>query len=94
MYQVNRHWVLSETAKQFVSFHFPVVSPTASVGPGSGSSTENLQSSGFEYSVCFLPPLVLNFELPPDYPSTSPPVFTLSGKWLSQAQVCRRFLTF
>lgn len=52
-----------------------------------GSSTESLQSSRFEYSVCFLPPLVLNFELPPDYPSTSPPVFTLSGKWLSQAQL-------
>ncbi|XP_010179470.1 PREDICTED: E3 ubiquitin-protein ligase RNF14-like, partial [Mesitornis unicolor] len=52
----------------------------------SGNSTESLQSSRFEYPVCFLPPLVLHFELPPDYPSTSPPAFTLSGKWLSQAQ--------
>ncbi|XP_036380465.1 E3 ubiquitin-protein ligase RNF14 [Megalops cyprinoides] len=46
-----------------------------------------------EYSVSFLPPLVLNFELPPDYPSTSPPSYTLSSKWLSRAQltaVCRR----
>ncbi|XP_048851387.1 E3 ubiquitin-protein ligase RNF14 isoform X1 [Brienomyrus brachyistius] len=46
-----------------------------------------------EYAVSFLPPLVLNFELPLDYPSTSAPAFTLSSKWLSRAQltaVCRR----
>ncbi|XP_071373102.1 E3 ubiquitin-protein ligase RNF14-like, partial [Centroberyx affinis] len=40
-----------------------------------------------EYNVCFLPPLVLNFELPPDYPSTSSPVFTLSSKWLTRVQM-------
>lgn len=40
-----------------------------------------------EYNVCFLPPLVLNFELPEDYPSTSPPIFTLSSKWMTAAQV-------
>ncbi|XP_029925474.1 E3 ubiquitin-protein ligase RNF14 [Myripristis murdjan] len=46
-----------------------------------------------EYNVCFLPPLVLNFELPADYPSTSSPVFTVSSKWLTRAQMsslCRR----
>uniref|UniRef100_A0A8I3WBN9 RBR-type E3 ubiquitin transferase n=1 Tax=Callithrix jacchus TaxID=9483 RepID=A0A8I3WBN9_CALJA len=53
----------------------------------SGNSNECLQNSGFEYTICFLPPLVLNFELPPDYPSSSPPSFTLSGKWLSPTQV-------
>jgi len=79
---------------QFISFHFLVVSQTVSIPFDSGSSTESLQSNGFEYTVCFLPPLVLNFELPPDYPSTSPPAFTLSGKWLSQAQVCRVVLVF
>ncbi|XP_019361896.1 PREDICTED: E3 ubiquitin-protein ligase RNF14 [Gavialis gangeticus] len=52
-----------------------------------GSPNERLLHNGFEYSICFLPPLVLNFELPPDYPSASPPVFTLSGKWLSQTQL-------
>lgn len=60
---------------------------------GSGNSAETLQSPRSEYTVSFLPPLVLNFELPPDYPSTSPPVFTLRGKWLSQAQVCETVLT-
>ncbi|KAM3600698.1 uncharacterized protein V6R79_000967 [Siganus canaliculatus] len=40
-----------------------------------------------EYSVCFLPPLVLNFEFPAEYPSTSPPVFTLSSKWMTRAQM-------
>ncbi|XP_072231333.1 E3 ubiquitin-protein ligase RNF14 isoform X2 [Leuresthes tenuis] len=46
-----------------------------------------------EYDVCFLPPLVLNFELPADYPSTSAPLFTLSSKWMTKAQMsslCRR----
>ncbi|XP_015730974.1 E3 ubiquitin-protein ligase RNF14 isoform X2 [Coturnix japonica] len=51
----------------------------------SGISAESPQS--FEYTVHFLPPLVLNFELPPDYPSSSPPAFTLSSKWLSPAQL-------
>ncbi|XP_061104609.1 E3 ubiquitin-protein ligase RNF14 [Conger conger] len=46
-----------------------------------------------EHDVSFLPPLVLNFELPRDYPSTSSPEYTLSSKWLSRAQLsalCRR----
>ncbi|XP_047464002.1 E3 ubiquitin-protein ligase RNF14 [Mugil cephalus] len=46
-----------------------------------------------EHNVCFLPPLVLNFELPADYPSTAAPEFTLSSKWMSKAQMtslCRR----
>ncbi|XP_062867361.1 E3 ubiquitin-protein ligase RNF14-like [Trichomycterus rosablanca] len=46
-----------------------------------------------EYDVSFLPPLVLSFELPADYPSTSAPVFTLSSKWLSRQQLtalCKR----
>lgn len=46
-----------------------------------------------EHHVNFLPPLVLNFELPADYPSSSPPAFTLSSKWMSRAQMsalCRR----
>ncbi|XP_020780703.1 E3 ubiquitin-protein ligase RNF14 [Boleophthalmus pectinirostris] len=46
-----------------------------------------------EYNVCFLPPLVLNFEFPEDYPSTSPPQYTLSSKWMTRAQMsalCRR----
>ncbi|XP_044884602.1 E3 ubiquitin-protein ligase RNF14-like isoform X1 [Mauremys mutica] len=52
-----------------------------------GSPTECLQNNGYEYTICFLPPLVLNFEFPPDYPSVSPPVFTLSSKWLSLTQL-------
>ncbi|XP_018601527.1 E3 ubiquitin-protein ligase RNF14-like isoform X1 [Scleropages formosus] len=40
-----------------------------------------------EYAVSFLPPLVLNFELPVDYPSNSSPVFKLNCKWLSPSQL-------
>ncbi|CAM4672038.1 hypothetical protein PO909_008570 [Leuciscus waleckii] len=46
-----------------------------------------------EYNLSFLPPLVLSFELPADYPSVSSPVFTLSSKWLTRVQItalCRR----
>ncbi|XP_064134197.1 E3 ubiquitin-protein ligase RNF14-like isoform X1 [Loxodonta africana] len=46
-----------------------------------------LRNNGKQYVICFLPPLVLNFELPPDYPSNSPPAFTLSGKWLTPTQL-------
>ncbi|XP_076024976.1 E3 ubiquitin-protein ligase RNF14 isoform X2 [Genypterus blacodes] len=46
-----------------------------------------------EHNVCFLPPLMLNFEFPADYPSSSSPAFTLSSKWMTRAQMsalCRR----
>uniref|UniRef100_A0A4W5RPZ8 RBR-type E3 ubiquitin transferase n=1 Tax=Hucho hucho TaxID=62062 RepID=A0A4W5RPZ8_9TELE len=40
-----------------------------------------------DYVISFLPPLVLNFDLPLDYPSTSSPKFILSCKWLSHSQL-------
>ncbi|XP_056330231.1 E3 ubiquitin-protein ligase RNF14-like isoform X2 [Danio aesculapii] len=46
-----------------------------------------------EVDISFLPPLVLSFELPTDYPSSSAPVFTLSSIWLSRVQIttlCKR----
>ncbi|TRZ03610.1 hypothetical protein DNTS_006127, partial [Danionella cerebrum] len=46
-----------------------------------------------EHTVSSLPPLVLSFELPADYPSRTPPIFTLSSKWLTRVQItalCRR----
>ncbi|XP_006877506.1 PREDICTED: E3 ubiquitin-protein ligase RNF14-like [Chrysochloris asiatica] len=59
----------------------------------SDNGADGLQNNGKEHMVCFLPPLVLSFELPSDYPSNSPPSFTLSGKWLSVTQLtalCKR----
>ncbi|KAM4039122.1 E3 ubiquitin-protein ligase RNF14-like [Anomaloglossus baeobatrachus] len=47
----------------------------------------NSFAENFEDTVSFLPPIVLNFELPPDYPSAAPPDFTLSCKWLSPGQL-------
>ncbi|XP_040261799.1 E3 ubiquitin-protein ligase RNF14-like isoform X1 [Bufo bufo] len=52
-----------------------------------GNSAADSITDHFENTVCFLPPIVLNFELPPSYPSTEPPNFTLSCKWLSPAQL-------
>ena len=39
------------------------------------------------FPVKYLPPLVLNFNFPPGYPSTKPPQYTLSCKWLNVLQV-------
>lgn len=39
------------------------------------------------FPVKYLPPLVLDFSFPPDYPSTQPPQYTLSCKWLNVFQV-------
>ncbi|KAJ8277579.1 hypothetical protein GJAV_G00076920 [Gymnothorax javanicus] len=50
-------------------------------------------NKSLEHEVSFLPPLVLKFELPADYPSKSSPLFTLGCKWLSKVQlaaVCRQ----
>ncbi|XP_063059264.1 E3 ubiquitin-protein ligase RNF14 [Engraulis encrasicolus] len=46
-----------------------------------------------EHDVSFLPPLKLEFALPEDYPSSSPPIFTLKSKWLTRIQLsalCKR----
>ncbi|XP_077449133.1 E3 ubiquitin-protein ligase RNF14 [Stigmatopora argus] len=46
-----------------------------------------------EYNISFLPPLVVNFELPEDYPSKNSPSFTISSKWMTRGQMsslCRR----
>ncbi|TNM88187.1 hypothetical protein fugu_006408 [Takifugu bimaculatus] len=40
-----------------------------------------------QYEISFLPPLLLNFDLPEDYPSSSPPSFTLTCSWLSHTQI-------
>ncbi|XP_074524776.1 E3 ubiquitin-protein ligase RNF14-like [Halichoeres trimaculatus] len=40
-----------------------------------------------KYDISFLPPLLLTFELPEDYPSSSPPSFTLTCSWLTHTQL-------
>lgn len=40
-----------------------------------------------QYEISFLPPLLLTFELPEDYPSSSPPSFTLTCSWLTHSQL-------
>ncbi|XP_068175640.1 E3 ubiquitin-protein ligase RNF14-like [Antennarius striatus] len=40
-----------------------------------------------QYEISFLPPLQLTFDLPEDYPSLSPPSFTLTCSWLTQTQL-------
>jgi len=40
-----------------------------------------------QFSVNHLPPLTLEFKLPPDYPSMSPPEFKLRCEWLQPSQL-------
>lgn len=40
-----------------------------------------------QYEISHLPPLVLTFELPQNYPSSSPPSFTLTCSWLTHTQL-------
>ena len=42
--------------------------------------------------VRYLPPIILNFVIPPDYPSKQSPQFTLSCKWLTKCQVTIMFM--
>uniref|UniRef100_A0A8C5WHU7 E3 ubiquitin-protein ligase RNF14 n=2 Tax=Leptobrachium leishanense TaxID=445787 RepID=A0A8C5WHU7_9ANUR len=53
------------------------------------NTAANILNERLHSTVSFLPPIVLNFELPSDYPSASPPNFTLSCKWLSPKQLAR-----
>ena len=47
---------------------------------------------GTEHELKHLPPVLLGFQLPDDYPSKSPPIFTLSCKWLNRKQACIYFV--
>ncbi|XP_033937333.1 E3 ubiquitin-protein ligase RNF14-like [Pseudochaenichthys georgianus] len=40
-----------------------------------------------QYEISFLPPVLLTFELPEDYPSCCPPSFILSCSWLTHTQL-------
>uniref|UniRef100_A0A8C5WI46 E3 ubiquitin-protein ligase RNF14 n=1 Tax=Leptobrachium leishanense TaxID=445787 RepID=A0A8C5WI46_9ANUR len=53
------------------------------------NAATNILNERLHSTVSFLLPIVLNFELPSDYPSASPPNFTLSCKWLSPKQLAR-----
>uniref|UniRef100_UPI00358F5290 E3 ubiquitin-protein ligase RNF14 isoform X2 n=1 Tax=Myxine glutinosa TaxID=7769 RepID=UPI00358F5290 len=53
--------------------------------PGSGEG----QHKEVVCKVKNLPPVMLHFELPKNYPSRSPPMFTLSCKWLTRAQLSK-----
>ena len=39
--------------------------------------------------VLSLPPIALNFEFPRDYPSSSPPTFSLTSKWMPHSLLSR-----
>ncbi|TNN53087.1 E3 ubiquitin-protein ligase RNF14 [Liparis tanakae] len=40
-----------------------------------------------KYEISYLPPLLLTFELPEDYPSSSAPSFSLTCSWLTHTQL-------
>ena len=38
-------------------------------------------------TITHLPPIKLHFQLPPDYPARSPPLYSLACNWLNYTQV-------
>lgn len=76
---------------------FQVKVRTKNILKGSGRQTDQKdkhgiiaarKNDGYNFlEVLYLPPIVLNFRFPEDYPSKSPPLFTLSCKWLTVFQV-------
>jgi len=44
-------------------------------------------AANHKITVKFLPPVVIEFILPEDYPSDQPPKFDVSASWMSQEQV-------
>ena len=58
--------------------------------PAAGNSPALNRQQGQSALVTHLPPLRLRFLLPTDYPSSSPPSFTLASSWLNFSQVDER----
>ena len=58
----------------------------------STSGRKGLDESTPALEVKYLPPLILSFSYPPDYPSLDPPLFALSCKWLNEIQVIGNML--
>lgn len=69
---------------------FEVKSAVKRIPVGTDDSTSEGKNSVPQWEVFqvkHLPPLVLNFSLPPGYPSTEAPRFTLNCKWMTAIQV-------
>ena len=61
--------------------------PSTGVGDQDARQQDNDGDQYEQLDVEYLPPLVLNFSFPVDYPSRSPPNYSLSCKWLNEVQV-------
>ncbi|CAH1778616.1 unnamed protein product [Owenia fusiformis] len=73
---------------------FAVRFPELDIGGGdvdgkeiAAAGLDGAESKTAVHNLEYLPPVELNFELPKNYPSKAPPVFTLSAKWLSLKQL-------
>ena len=54
--------------------------------PDLGDSELSVQYSNQEFSVKHLPPIVVEFLLPKNYPSVNPPLFRIQADWLNKTQ--------
>ena len=69
------------------SRYLPKNSRSKKIGTSEKTNAAQKTENYEELEVDYLPPIVLNFRFPEDYPSRSPPLFTLSCKWLTVFQV-------
>ena len=54
--------------------------------PDLGDSELSVRYSNQEFSVEHLPPIVVEFLLPKNYPSVNPPLFRIQADWLNKTQ--------
>ncbi|XP_041375612.1 E3 ubiquitin-protein ligase RNF14-like [Gigantopelta aegis] len=68
----------------------PFVVSFLPAGISEDSGSEGLKADGKNIcAVHYLPPIILNFVIPADYPSRQSPQFTLSCKWLTKCQLTK-----
>lgn len=65
--------------------------PTPSVPSPSNlhPQSDALEVTSLDLEVLSLPPIALSFEFPRDYPSSSPPTFSLTSKWMPHSLLTR-----
>ncbi|XP_070554316.1 E3 ubiquitin-protein ligase RNF14-like isoform X2 [Ptychodera flava] len=71
------------------TFYLQVKGPLPAQLVTKGVKTVETEDGHTLYPVQYLPPIVLNFQYPPDYPSCSAPQYTLSCKWLSVSELSK-----
>ena len=61
--------------------------------PDLGDNEVSVRYSGGEFKLRHLPPIVLSFLLPENYPSSRSPIIKIDSEWLTRHQVIKVYTT-